>query len=152
MTSPAPTWRRYLAIALGTGLGGLLRFQLSLFATSAVTTQALTFSPLAVWPTLVANVIGAAAIGWLSHTARRHPEGWVARWQAFLITGLCGGFTTFSLFSLEILLLWQGGGVGWALGYLLINLAGWPCAVRLGQRVAGRRREMASLTKKKDAA
>jgi fluoride exporter len=89
-----PGW---LLAALGSACGGLLRYALG---------HALLRNHVsAPWHTFVINVLGSFAIGCI-----------VARWPAsplrtLLATGICGGFTTFSAFSLEnIELLEQGRG------------------------------------------
>lgn len=58
--------------------------------------------------TLIVNVIGAVMIGMIVQAAESHgnPDG---AWLVFLKVGICGGFTTFSTFSLEALGLLQSG-------------------------------------------
>lgn len=69
------------------------------------------------WGTMVVNILGSLVmglvIGWL---ARRNEGGMVL--SLFLTTGILGGFTTFSAFSLDALNLWQRGEVGLAFGYV----------------------------------
>lgn len=69
------------------------------------------------WGTLTVNVLGSLAmglvIGWL---ARRSEGGMVL--SLFLTTGILGGFTTFSAFSLDALSLWQRGDTGLAFAYV----------------------------------
>jgi CrcB protein len=85
---------RVLLVGLGGAVGSILRYLIGLAVVSA-------------WPsplplgTLIVNVAGCAAIGVASAMAQRSPplisaEGW-----ALLVTGLLGGFTTFSAFGLE---------------------------------------------------
>jgi CrcB protein len=51
------------------------------------------------WATLLINVAGSMLIGWLmARVGGLEPEP-AARWRAVLVTGFCGGFTTFSTFS-----------------------------------------------------
>lgn len=90
------------------------------------------------WGSLIVNLLGSLLIGWLAAVSQ--PEG---RWpmspeqQAFWLAGVCGGFTTFSFFSLELALLlrvsdWLGAGL-----YLGLSLSGWLLAVWLGYRLGG---------------
>jgi CrcB protein len=99
MASPT-TW---LAVASGGALGSVARFWL----TGAVT--ALT-GPRFPYGTLLINILGSFVIGGvaaLTLTSTRigmHPDA-----RIFLMVGICGGFTTFSAFSLQMLELLQAG-------------------------------------------
>jgi CrcB protein len=75
--------------------------------------------PMFPWGTLLINVLGSFVIGWVAGFAlpgrvAMHPD-----LRVFLMTGFCGGFTTFSAFSLQTLELMQGGELFQALGYVL---------------------------------
>ncbi len=104
----ALTW---IAVAIGGALGSVARF----WMTGAVT--ALT-GPRFPYGTLLINVLGSFAIGVIagvSLTPARmgmHPDV-----RIFLMVGICGGFTTFSAFSLQTLELLQTGAVVPALLY-----------------------------------
>ena len=115
--------RLYLTIGLGGALGTALRVALSWLALAHMPA----FAYLA---TLVANMLGAALIGYLA--TRILTTGQKALWMA----GFCGGFTTFSLFSLEIVTLMERS-VTEALVYGSASLVLWIFAVwggwRLGQ-------------------
>ncbi|MFI5336133.1 MAG: fluoride efflux transporter CrcB [Opitutales bacterium] len=95
--------RLYLLIALGGATGSVLRFWLS----GLVATHIGETFP---WGTLVINVTGSFVIGFFATLTG--PEG---RWFAgaetrqFVMTGICGGYTTFSSFSLQTLNLARGG-------------------------------------------
>ena len=71
------------------------------------------------WGTLLINILGSAVIGWfavVSGADGRFVAGDNAR--AFVMAGLCGGFTTFSAFSLQTLQLVQIGALGRAAAYV----------------------------------
>ena len=108
-------WSNCLFVALGGGLGAVGRYLLSLIA--------------APWSfpvmTLLTNFLGAVVIGAVAQAAGQLPMSKSA--VLFLKTGLCGGFTTFSTFSLETVELLEQG--RWAAGGGYI-LASWVCAWR----------------------
>jgi CrcB protein len=83
----------WLAVAAGSAVGGLLRFGLSTWLTGRI----LPFP----WPILLINVAGSFLIGWWLKSPL--PPAW----RAFLVPGLCGGFTTFSTFSADTLAVWE---------------------------------------------
>jgi CrcB protein len=103
----------WLAVAVGGAIGSVGRFWL----TTVMTTLT---GPRFPWGTLVINVLGSCVIGMVAGftlvPARvgLHPD-----LRIFLMTGICGGFTTFSAFSLQTLELLQGGEVVAALGYTI---------------------------------
>jgi len=93
----------YILVALGGALGSVARFALSGVAASQLGS---TFP----WGTFIVNVLGSFVIGFFS--AFTGPEG---RWtvgeggRMFFMTGVMGGFTTFSSFSLQTLALARDG-------------------------------------------
>lgn len=101
-------------VALGGALGAVLRYLM----------VASIGAPLA---TLVVNVLGCLAIGAL-FAALGPREGW----QLFLMTGVLGGFTTFSAFSLDTLKLIQSGQTLQAIGYVAASVVLSLAAVALG--------------------
>lgn len=107
------TW---LAVACGGALGSLARFWLA----AAVT---MLTGPRFPWGTLLINVLGSFIIGLVAGvtlTPARvpmHPD-----LRVFLMVGVCGGFTTFSAFSLQTLELLQSGDVWPASGYIVASV------------------------------
>lgn len=104
-----------LAIAAGASLGALLRWGLGL-ALNAV----LPHLPLG---TLAANWIGGYAIGVVAAFFLHHPDVAPA-WRLFAVTGLLGGLTTFSSFSVEMTTLLQQGRLLWALAGVALHVGG----------------------------
>jgi CrcB protein len=101
----------YLIVFLGGGLGAALRHGVNLAAARLLGTA----FPYA---TLFENVSGSLAMGLLAgYFAFR---GSVPHhWQLFLTTGILGGYTTFSTFSLDVALLYERGALGLAALYVL---------------------------------
>jgi CrcB protein len=101
----------WVAVAVGGAIGSVGRFWLTIVMTGLT-------GPRFPWGTLLINVLGSMVIGLvagLTLTPARvgmHPDI-----RIFLMTGVCGGFTTFSAFSLQTLELMQSGDVVPALGY-----------------------------------
>ncbi|HUW36660.1 MAG TPA: fluoride efflux transporter CrcB [Rhodocyclaceae bacterium] len=108
-------WKPILVISLGAAVGALLRWQLGLKLNSLF--------PSLPPGTLAANLIGGYVIGLaIAHFAQAPdiaPE-----WRLFIITGLCGGLTTFSTFSAEVASLLQQGRLSWAMGEIAIHVCG----------------------------
>lgn len=107
-----------LQVALGGAIGSVLRF---------VGVQVVG-APLA---TLVVNILGSFAIGAIFVLLDGR-----AGWQLFLMTGVLGGFTTFSAFSLDTLKLLQSGQYLSAVAYVLGTVALSLIAVALGVALA----------------
>jgi fluoride exporter len=99
-------------VFLGAGLGGALRHLINVGGPSL-------WGDGFPWSTALINVTGSLAmgllIGWL---ALRSEGGWPQSVRLFLATGVLGGYTTFSTFSLDAMTLIERGDVGGALGYV----------------------------------
>ena len=104
-----------LAISIGASLGALLRWWLGLVLNGLFPT----IPP----GTLVANLVGGylvgIAIAFFATYSAVAPE-----WRLLVITGFCGGLTTFSTFSAEIVTLLQQGRAAWAFAAAGTHLAG----------------------------
>jgi fluoride exporter len=103
-----------IAIFIGAGLGALLRWWLGLTLNSHFPT----IPP----GTLAANLIGGYIIGLA--VAFFPFSGLAPEWRLFVITGFCGGLTTFSTFSSEIVTLLQQDRSVWACGAAAVHLTG----------------------------
>ena len=104
-----------LAICVGASLGALLRWWLGLVLNGLFPT----IPP----GTLAANLVGGylvgLAIAFFATYSAIAPE-----WRLLVITGFCGGLTTFSTFSAELVGLLQQGRAAWALAAAAAHLAG----------------------------
>ena len=120
----------YLAVAVGGAFGSVTRFWLT-GVMAALT------GPRFPWGTLLINILGSFIIGLVAGlTLTPERLGWHPSIRILLMTGFCGGFTTFSAFSLQALELIQTGETAMAFGYMLASvalclaftLAGWQLA------------------------
>ncbi len=104
-----------IAISVGASLGALLRWQLGLKLNSLL--------PALPLGTLSANLIGAyiigVAIAYFSQVPQLSPEA-----RLLIITGFCGGLTTFSTFSAEVFTQLQNSQILWALRTTLVHIVG----------------------------
>jgi CrcB protein len=108
-------WRSFVAVAIGGVLGCLLRWVLSMFLNHTFPT----LPP----GTLAANLIGCYVIGIALGFFTLYPA-FAPEWRLFVTTGFCGGLTTFSTFSAEIVTLLQAGRLAWAMGAIAVHLIG----------------------------
>lgn len=104
-----------LAVFIGGGTGSVCRWLLSMRLNPVH--HAIPIG------TLTANLLGAFIIGlglaWINRVTHLDPM-----WKLLITTGFCGGLTTFSTFSAEVVFLLQDGRAGWALLNVAINLLG----------------------------
>jgi fluoride exporter len=90
-------WKNALLVGLGGFAGTLLRYAAGRVFVSVQHFFTATF---------IVNIIGCFVIGAIFALANKN-TGFEANWKPFLATGLCGGFTTFSAYSLDGLVLLQ---------------------------------------------
>jgi fluoride exporter len=124
----------YLLVFLGAGIGGALRHGVNVGCARMCGTA----FP---WGTLTVNVVGSfimgALAGWLAFKAG---EGWSQSLRLLLTTGILGGFTTFSAFSLDAVLIWERGQIGLAATYVaasvVLSIAGLIAGLGLVRTIA----------------
>jgi len=108
--------QNYLLVFVGAGIGGTLRY-----AVNSVCARYC--GPSFPWGTLAVNIAGSFLMGvlagWLAFKAG---EGWSHPLLLFLATGILGGFTTFSAFSLDAVALWERGDIGLAVAYVTASI------------------------------
>lgn len=97
---------RFFVVALGGALGAVIRYSVYLLTARFYEGPA----PVATW---IVNLMGCLLIGFLAPAAQN--LGFSANTRLFLLVGLLGSFTTFSTFSLESVVLWLDGHMGWVL-------------------------------------
>ena len=125
-----------LHVALGGAIGSVLRYQVGRGLTYWLGPQAVTAFP---WATLAVNLIGSLAMGLLAGWLARHGENGEPL-RLLLGVGLLGGFTTFSAFSLELMVLAERGQAGQAFIYGAVSVLAGLSALYVGliaMRVAG---------------
>jgi CrcB protein len=108
--------RTYLIVALGGSIGSVARYWLGDLGTTLLTDS----FP---WGILLVNVLGCFVIGFFSEATG--PSGMLtvsAELRSFVIIGICGGFTTFSAFSLGTIALLTSGHWLSGLGNIILSI------------------------------
>ena len=117
-----------LLVALGGALGSVARYGVNVATTRA-------FGPFFPWGTLTVNVVGGFVMGaiaaWFAF------RGGPNEARIFLMTGILGGFTTFSAFSLDAVALWERGDAALAGAYVaasvVLSIAALAAGLALGR-------------------
>ncbi|MCC7273928.1 MAG: fluoride efflux transporter CrcB [Alphaproteobacteria bacterium] len=111
----------YLTVFVGAGIGGALRHAGNL---AAMRWLGAGFP----WGTLLINVTGSLAMGLIAGWFAFRSAGGAQLLRLFLTTGILGGYTTFSAFSLDVALLWERGDAWsaalYVAGSVLLSIAG----------------------------
>jgi CrcB protein len=105
----------FLLVFLGGGVGAALRHGVNLVSARLLGTN----FP---WHTFIENVTGSLVMGLLAGYFALKGDASQA-WRLFLTTGVLGGYTTFSAFSLDAALLYERGAMGLAAAYVLGSVA-----------------------------
>lgn len=112
-----------IQVGLGGAIGACLRFGMNISVGRMV-------GP---WATMGVNILGCAAMGVLAVVLALKGG---QRFAPFLLTGVLGGFTTFSAFSLDALTLWERGEMTLAATYVILSVVLSLLAVLAGAAVA----------------
>jgi CrcB protein len=121
-----------LLVGLGGAFGAVTRYALNLHAERAFGSS---------WPfgTLLANVLGGALMGVLVGVLAQRGGADQERWRLLLGVGVLGGFTTFSAYSLEVLLMIErrawGQALAYGLGSAVLSIGAVFAGVMLARRV-----------------
>ncbi|HET8858313.1 fluoride efflux transporter CrcB [Marivirga sp.] len=114
--------KNLLLVGLGGGLGSIARYATSHFAEKYL-------SNLLPYGTLLANIVGSFLIGIMLGYLIENPSQY---FKLLLVTGFCGGYTTFSTFTIENFSYLQNGQIGLFLLYALGSIAIGLLAVFIG--------------------
>ena len=108
-------WKSIVAISIGASCGALLRWWFGMRLNAVF--------PAIPMGTLAANLVGGyvigAAIAFFTSYSAVAPE-----WRLFVMTGFCGGLTTFSTFSAELATLLQQGRALWTVAAIIAHVGG----------------------------
>lgn len=123
---------RYLIVFLGGGIGAALRHGVNV-------ASARFFGTAFPYATMIENATGSLVMGLLAGYFAFRSGGGHQHWQLFLTTGILGGYTTFSAFSLDAVLLYERGALGLAslyvLGSVLLSIAGLVAGLALARQM-----------------
>jgi CrcB protein len=121
----------YLWVMIGSALGGLLRY--------ALTRLTIPISTGVPWGTVLINVLGSFVIGYFGTLTLQNGRYPVSdNLRLFVMVGICGGFTTFSSFSLQTLDLMRSGAWAKALANVVVSVVLCVAAVGAGHMLAHR--------------
>lgn len=115
-------------VGLGSMAGGMARYALS----NAVSGRMWLGFPIG---TLLVNLLGCLLMGFLIGAAAKNPA--LKNWLPLLGAGMLGGFTTFSAFSAESVLMLENGKITALFSYLLISIAGGMALTWMAYRSSG---------------
>jgi CrcB protein len=122
----------YAAVLVGSIIGSVLRALASLAALDW-------FGAGFPWGTLFVNIVGSFVIGFYATITGPDGRIFAGMYQRqFVMTGICGGFTTFSVFSLEAFQSLHAGSFALAGLYVGISVITWLASVWLGHALASR--------------
>src|SRR5690242_20431587 len=120
----------YLAVALGSALGGVARYAFTLLGSAW-------FGDAFPWGTILINALGSFIIGFFATLTGTDGRFLVrSETRVFVMVGFCGGYTTFSTFSLQTFFLLRHGEWPAALGNVVVSMIVCLAAVSIGHSMA----------------
>jgi CrcB protein len=122
-------WKALLAVGIGGGIGAILRYAIGLAFIQR-------FGPGFPWGTFVINVTGSFCIGVIAQLALSRSFGVTPTVRLFAATGVLGGYTTFSTFSLDTMVLAGDGAIALSAAYAIGSVAAGILAAYAGQILA----------------
>ena len=128
MTTSSPLAASGL-VAIGGGAGAVLRYQAGRMLTGVLGSATVASFP---WATLFVNIVGSLAMGLLAGWLARQGSATGETWRLLIGVGLLGGFTTFSAFSLEMMMLIERGQATTAFVYAAISVLAGVTALYIG--------------------
>lgn len=117
--------KNFFLVGVGGGIGSMLRYGVQLLYNKNFPAG-----------TLLVNIAGSLLIGVAVGISLKN-EAFAANWKLFIASGICGGFTTFSAFTLENILLLQQGKYLMAAFYIVLSMLLGLAAVLLGVKISG---------------
>lgn len=115
----------FLLVALGGAIGASFRHLAGLASLRIM-------GPGFPWGTLFVNVLGSLIMGLFIAWLARRAGGSSSELRLFFATGVLGGFTTFSAFSLDVVSLFERGEIAASMGYVLASVMLSVCALFIG--------------------
>jgi CrcB protein len=122
-------WKALLAVGIGGGIGAILRYAVGMAFVQR-------FGPGFPWGTFAINVSGSFLIGIVAQLALTRSFGVTPTVRLFAATGVLGGYTTFSTFSLDTMVLVGDGAFSLSAAYALGSVAAGVLAAYAGQILA----------------
>ncbi len=122
-------WKAFLAVGIGGAIGAMLRYAVGLAFIQR-------FGPGFPWGTFAINVSGSFLIGVIAQLALTRSFGVTPAVRLFAATGVLGGYTTFSTFSLDTMVLIGDGALSLSAAYALGSVAAGLLAAYAGQILA----------------
>ena len=117
--STIPPLYATLNVALGGAIGAVMRYQTGRWMTGVIGPQAMSLFP---WATLAVNAVGSLLMGLLAGWLIKVSPESQDQWRLLVGTGILGGFTTFSAFSLEVWFMVERGQIGFAALYAILSV------------------------------
>jgi CrcB protein len=129
-----PLLTQYLVVGLGGALGSMLRFGLA----TAIDMRVAKAGQIFPWGTIVVNITGCFVIGFIFTISATEGRVFLSLLtRQFIMIGILGGYTTFSSFSLQTLVLAQDAQWGAAAANVLLSVVLCLVGVWLGAALAG---------------